>query len=469
MTSGLDLSLSRVDTTLQGQGSDLVTQVRPNLQMTSRSGRVRGTLDYALEAVHHSRQVQGAAQGDSLQNTLNASASAEAIENFAYVDTYATIAQRAISAYGQQSLDGAQVNANRTEVSQIGIKPYVRGVLGGIANYQLGLTADAMHAKGAAAPDSGTSSVSLALSSARAGSKFGWGFQASEQRARFSGARSTDSGRASLTVNWRPDYDVNLGLRGGQESTNVGNTDRQSYTNWGVDASWTPSPRTTASYTTDRRYFGQSHALTLSQRFQRSTIRFTSSRDAATNGNPNGIGQPVTVYQLYFEQFTTVQPDPILRRQLVLDYLRSLGIDPNGAVGGGFVNSGVTLQRRQDLSMSYSGLRSNFTLQAYSSETSQLDQLTPVPGNGLVRQLGFTAGASYRLTPTASATLSGSQLRTLATATQAGNDLKSVSLSLTEQLGKRTSTSLSLRQSVFHGPVNPYRESSLSGNLSLRF
>ena len=119
--------------------------------------------------------------------------------------------------------------------------------------------------------------------------------------------------------------------------------------------------------------------------------------------------------------------------------------------------------------MSYSGLRANFTLQAYSSESSQLDLLTSVPGNGLVRQYGVTAGVSYRLTPTASASLNGSLLRTLATATQDGNELKSLGLSLSEQLGKRTSAALSARYSVFNGPVNPYRESSLSGNLSLRF
>ena len=48
ITSSVDLSVSYVDNNqaaLQGSGGDIVTQVRPGVQITSRSGRVRGSLD----------------------------------------------------------------------------------------------------------------------------------------------------------------------------------------------------------------------------------------------------------------------------------------------------------------------------------------------------------------------------------------------------------------------------------------
>ena len=215
VSTGVDLTISTVDSTLQGQGGDIVTQVRPSLQLSSRSGRVRGSLDYSLDAIHHSRQYAGNGQADSLQNALNATLSAEAVPNWAYVDAYANISQRALSPFGQQSVDATQVNANRSEVSQVGIKPYVRGVLGGLVSYQVVLSADAMHAKGAAAPDSGTTSVSLSLTPAQGGARFGWSFQANEQHPRSDAA-------AQLA-----DEDfLRLARRRRQESAHVGREDQ---------------------------------------------------------------------------------------------------------------------------------------------------------------------------------------------------------------------------------------------------
>jgi hypothetical protein len=49
------------------------------------------------------------------------------------------------------------------------------------------------------------------------------------------------------------------------------------------------------------------------------------------------------------------------------------------------------------------------------------------------------------------------------------SDLKSASLGLTSRLGQRTSAALAARYSVLNGSVDSYRETSLTGSLSLRF
>ncbi len=473
ITPALDSVVSVVDSTqsgLQGQGADVVLQVRPSVQMTAGSGRLRGSLDYGLNLVHHTRQVTGQGQADSLQNNLNAVVNAELVERWAYVDAFATVAQQAISAYGQQSVDGVQNNTNRTEVSQLSIKPYAGGSLSSWATYRIGLSADANHSKGSQAADSHNLGANVSLGSSSTGALLGWSANASQQRSSFSGGqRPTDNGRLTASLLFRPDPEWSGSLRGGQETTTIGDVYSQTHSNWGADLRWTPSVRTTASLSFDDRYFGRGHQVLLEHRFPHSSVRFTSSRDANNAANGAGVGQPTTIYQLFFAQFASVQPDPVLRDQLVRATLLALRLDPNGVVGGGFVNAGTTVQQRQDLSLTYVGLRSSYTVQAFTSDVRRLDTANEGFDTTPVRQDGFTTTWSYRLTPTSNINLSGSKLRTQGTATQAGNQLKSVSLNWSNQLSRYIGTGLSARYSAFEGAINPYRESALSASLNLRF
>jgi hypothetical protein len=55
------------------------------------------------------------------------------------------------------------------------------------------------------------------------------------------------------------------------------------------------------------------------------------------------------------------------------------------------------------------------------------------------------------------------------TVTFARSDLKSITLGLTSQLGAHTTGVLSTRYSVLNGATDSYRETALTGSLSLRF
>jgi uncharacterized protein (PEP-CTERM system associated) len=249
----------------------------------------------------------------------------------------------------------------------------------------------------------------------------------------------------------------------------VGSVYRQTYNNWGGDLRWTPSARTTASIGADRRYFGDGYQVLLEHRFPNSSVRFTSTRDANNAANGAGVGQPITLYQLLYNQLASAYPDPAQRDQFVRTLLQTLQLNPNAVVAGGFASGGTTVQRRDDLSMTYLGRRATFTLQAFSSDTQRIDTTTVGVDTTPVRQAGLSATVSYRLTPTSNVNLTGSGLRTRGTATQPGNQLKSVSLSWGSQLSKYIGTSVSARYSAFEGAANPYRESALSASLNLRF
>jgi uncharacterized protein (PEP-CTERM system associated) len=468
LVPGLETRLSYVDSAQRPgsvSGSGFTADLGAGLEYGSRSGRMQGRFDYRLDAIRRSRSTQAS----EWQNALDASFKAEAIENLAFVEANAGIGQQAVSAYGRQSADPIDANPNRAEVARASVSPFLHQALGTVATLDARLTAAGTSGRHEPAADSSVVSGLVALDSDHRGALFGWNLQASRQRSNFRIGRATHEQRWLAQLSFRPDPELMLAARGGRETTNVGSLSDVTFNNWGGELRWTPTERTLASLVADRRYFGQSRQVLLEHRMPSSSIRYTSIRDATGSADANGVGQAATLYQIYFNQFASVQPDPVLREQLVLDYLRALGRDPSSTVAGGALYGGVTLQRRDDLALSYAGRRTTLSLQAFASTSSLLDDPQHLLDTGPVRQRGCTVAANYRLTPTATASLTGSQLKTLAAPAQPGNDLQSVSLGWADQLALRTRAALSLRYSRFSSLSEPYRETSLTASLSQRF
>ena len=227
--------------------------------------------------------------------------------------------------------------------------------------------------------------------------------------------------------------------------------------------------RTRAQLDFDERYFGRAYRLSLDHRLANSSVQFSSSRDASDGSSSSGAGQRLTLYQVFFAQFASLQPDPVLRDLLVLGFLRAQNLDPNAIVPGGFLNTAVTVQQRHQLTLSYSGLRMAGSAQAFASSSRVIDAAAVTPANQNTRQWGYLTNASYRLSPDATLALTGSRLLTQGTDTRTGTNLKSLSLSLSSQLARRTSASLSARYSVFTSATDPYREAGITASLSQRF
>jgi uncharacterized protein (PEP-CTERM system associated) len=464
----LDTAMNYVDVRRFGTApsqSELTAELRPGFQYRSRSGRVQGTVSYGLTVAHRSRTEPRL----DAQHQLSAALTGQLIENLAFVDVSASVGKQAVSAFGQQSVAGQQIdNANQQEVATLSISPSLRGTLADVAAYDLRLTAAGTNTRKSIEGDSTTTGASLSLRSARRGALISWGLTASSSTTDFRATGDATSDKATLSAEINPDVDYSFSLRAGREASNIGVIERQSYDTWGVSARWSPSPRTMADFDTDRRFFGRSHRIGLSHRLPLSSLRYTSVRDITLSADPNGLGQPLTLYDLFFEQFASQEPDPARRQQLVLNFLSGLGLDPTGSVAGGAVNRGPALLERNDIAWSYSARRLTVSAQAFVSRTRQLQQITVLPGETSLRQRGYTGSLGYRLTPTASFSLLGSRLMTKPTATQPGTDLKSLGLTLSDRLSRYVTAALNARYSVFNAPL-PYRETSIGASLGLRF
>ncbi len=446
-------------------GGEFITRISPGISLSSRGGRVQGNLSYTLNATHYSEHPQAR----TIDNALSASALAELVDNWAYVDVRAAISKQNLSAFGRQtSPDSLQFNPNQAEVGTLRVSPYVRGQLAGSIQYDARVDAGLTETRGSSNFDSRDRSASLSLSSLAAGTRLGWSAQAQHQVTRFKVGRETSTQRINASLIWRPDPDLQLNVSAGQERTNVGAAFTSSYDNWGAGLRWTPTERTNVVLRTDRRYYGDGHSLSVEHRMRRFVVRISDARDATSGAGANGVGQPTSLYQLLFAQFASAYPDPLTRDQAVRDFLRQIGRSPDEIVSGGALSSGVTLQRRQDLSFALLGIRTTLNASAFSSQTEGLDLGTQQPGGG-TRQSGVNLGVSYRLTPTSALSLSGNLTRTDGNNAVRGNDLKSVSLGWSGQPGRRASLSLSARYAVFNSPTDPYREASLTASVGISF
>lgn len=452
-------------------GREAVTRLAPGLRLSSRSGRVQGSLDYTGSLFY--RLGREASRDREFQNALNAAFQAEAVTNWAFIDARASVSQQSVSAFGQQSASGsAQSNSNRTEVATASLSPYVKGALGGWADYEVRLTAAATKTRDDTAGDSRNTGGSVLLQSPNRGALLGWALTASQQRSEFTSSASgaVDNGRVNATITFAPAPELRFSLSGGRESIDDGAlAERRVTTTANLAFQWVPSPRTALNVDLGERYFGRTSRVLFSHRAQRSAWTYSLTRDTSTGADSQG--QPLTVFQLFFAQAESTVPDPVQRERFVLDLLAAQGLDPNQIVAPGVLTSSYSLLRRQDLSYAWLGQRLTLSLQAFTSSQSQLITVgaaEPTLGEA-VRLHGYSSSLAYKLTPQTTVSLGGSRQMTFATSTQAGNDLKSANLNLTSQLGRRTSAQLGARYSVFNSDTDPYRETSVSASLSLRY
>lgn len=456
--------------------SEAITELRPGIRVNSRSGRVQGSLDYALSALIHARD-PGL---NELQNRLRAVLSAEVVEQHAQLDAYANISQQAISAFGTQTGNTGLVNANQAEVFDYGVSGAWRSRLGDVADAVARIGWSGSSADTTSLGDGNRVDAALGLSGQQG--RFGWGLNAGWQTSNYTASKQTLSNQLFGTLRFAPDPDVQLSVRGGVEGEGFRSGTRDTGSFWGWGVNWQPSERSSLNYQSDDRYFGRSHSFSVQHRMARAFFSYTNrqgTNDASGNGDPlnasgggRSQGRQLTNYELTLRQLAFVT-DPVLRDLFARRILNDQGLDPSAVAGGGFLSSGKTLEHIQNLSVGYIAIRTTFTLSGFRSDTEPLDAAAGVGGDlasvGRVRQQGYTAGVSHQLTPIASLALLGSLRRTLDEPAKAGNDERSVSLSLSGQLGQRTSATASVRHTRFDGASLPYTESAVVGSISLRF
>lgn len=447
--------------------SESITRLSPGISLVTRSGRLQGSLTYAANINLYARD----SQANAVSNSLSAFAHAELLERRLFVDTSATISQQTVSAFGVQSTDPNLNDRNRTEVRSLSIAPLLRGRLLGEVDYTARASYTTSHAISARGTDSSTLAGSLGVTGPPG--LLSWSADLSRTIGEPSSGRRTHNGRGTASLIYAPSLELRGSLRAGNEWNDIQTGRSGSSATYGASLNWAPGPRTSAALQVDKRFFGNSHSISLSHRFARSVWVYSDTRNLSNNNVAGAPGR--TLFDVWFELLASQFPNPAQREVEVLNRLREAGLDPNAFAGGnaGFLTSGPTVQRRQNLSMSWLGLRTTFNVSAFRGTTESVG-VAALPGDdlasvGAVRQSGYTLTSSYRLTPVSSLTVAYSLQRTGNAGSRRGNDLATVNGAWSTSLGKHTAGSLSVRHSKFDSATNAYRESAVIGTLSVRF
>jgi uncharacterized protein (PEP-CTERM system associated) len=176
---------------------------------------------------------------------------------------------------------------------------------------------------------------------------------------------------------------------------------------------------------------------------------------------------------LLSSQLQSLEPDAVKRSQLVDSYLAANGINPQTQVIGNFLTSALSVQRRQNVSVSLLGIRSNVTLLASRTSSNRLDTVSTAVDDlskaSEVQQLGLSLLLSHRLTPNSSVNATVSTQNTSDSSSTADNQLQSVTLGWASKLGPRSSANLGLRRVIQHSRTTPYDESAITGGWIYQF
>lgn len=446
---------------------EAITSAGPGLRVVSRSGRVQGFFDYGFNGVLHARD----SRANEIQHRLSASGRAEAVPNHLVLNASASISRVPTSAFGVQSVDSTLTSRNQSELRTLSLQPVLSGVLGGAVAVQA--SANASRNDGGSQLGSRSSGAQLTLSPALGGRLIGWSLTGSRQISDFDGGRETTIDRALASVIVRPDAELQFSVRGGVERSDLASLQSRQYDNYGAGLLWTPGARTRISLDADKRQFGQSHQISLEHRMRRAVWRYTDSNSINDGTSSNGTGQQVTAYALFFALFASQEPDLAKRDLLVRDFLQRNGISPDTPMGGGgFLTSAVSIQRRQELSLALTGVRSTFTAAVYQTSSERGDTLSGADDDlaaGPVRQRGLSVTVAHRLTPISGLSLGLASQRSRAQRTADHNDLDSVTLGWNTRLGRSSDLALTLRHARYDSDIDPYTENALTAAFSMRF
>ena len=446
---------------------DAITRFSVGLAVNANAGPVRGFLDYSLSGLSYARH----SDRNTLLNSLSTAFSADLLPGRAKLDVSGSVTRSAISAFGTQpGLDaGAQINS--TELRRLKVAPSVRGPLGGDFRYSADLALEATDARHSIVGDSTAAKLGMHLEPVTKG-RFGWSVDGTVLRSDFKAGRATSDDRLSATARWRIDsIDTELTGSGGAEVSDMTTASRQRFNNWGLGASWTPSPRTSVVAQYDDRFFGPSRRLSFDHRTALTSWHLGKSRSLSTNSGEGAVGGRGTAFDLLFAQFASALPDPVARTDFVNAYLRSQGISP-GAIPG-FLASSVFVQDLEEASVAFRGVRDVAVLSWTRSRSVRLGVQPGVADDlsvsSQVNLQGLSVDLSHRLTPQSSAGLLLSRQQGSGLTAAQNNHQRKLSLRYTLRPSANSDVTLGFSRTLVDSVLAPYDESAVVLTLGYRF
>ena len=453
------------------QKGDAIIAVTPGISATREGARLKVNVSYAPTGIVY---VEGTSN-NRFVNTLAARANLEAVENFFFIDGIATISQQFLSPFGPTPTDLSTATSNRTNVTTLGVSPYIRGAFGAT-----GMTYFARNdsywttASGSGGNTSYSNYTVARLTSAPA--TVSWDLEYNRRNTNYSGQSGflNDIYRGRLFWNVDPQFRV-YGI-GGYETNNYSVTNRSGPV-YGGGLDWHPTDRTTVSGFYEQRFFGPSWSANLTHRRPLSFVSLVGSR--LESSYPQAALQlaPGNTAAILDNTLVSRFPDPAARQAEVQRLIQTLGLPASLASPLSFYTQTVFINQRVTLSLGLTGVRNTIILAAWTGYSQQIPATTDVNVQGAfalasqVNQQGVSGIWNHRLTPLTSLNFLASRTQSQSrqpTGSESTTDW--FTLDLTRSLGPRTNGALGLRYVIFDTNVgSDYREAAVFAAVSHTF
>lgn len=441
--SGTETYTDNAALTATPSGGEFVTQVTPGIHVDGAGARFKGHLDYTPSFVLYSRNTSQ----DQVINTLNATGTLEAVENFFYIDGFSQISQTFASPFAPQPTSLTNFTSNRIQTRTYGISPYVRGHAGLAFDYELRYR------------DTWTTTNSSSFSNQRTTewighaaspiTLFGWALDYDDSTIGY-GSNTGQNLKSQLgraTLYYQPDITLKLSIDAGREDNNYTSFETKSNGIYGAGASWRPTPTTSADFNIEHRYFGTYRLASFNHR-TRLTAWSLNYSNSASNFQQLATAPLGTISSVLDTILAARIPDPAQRQAAVQQFLLANGIPATLPLSLSFFTQQIVLQETLNASFGILGKRSSVFFNAFRAKTKPLtDNFNTgfsdvfAASQSPVTQTGFGLNASHQLTGLTS--LSASAYRTYSRQDQPStldsrND--TYTLGLTRTLSPKTST-----------------------------
>jgi len=469
-----ETATDNVDQVEKHRTNDWITDISPGINIVGNGDRAKLRFDYRMHNLYYAND----SSRNNIQNSLNALGTLEAIEDLFFIEGSGSISQQNLSAFRGSTYSDVDTNNsnNTTETSTYRISPYFKGMLGASTDYMLRYNLSKTTSDESTSYDTETREVVGRLSGVTRFTKLGWAVDGNSQKNKFDAGRDTEADlvRGTLTYSFDPQFRVSL--IGGRESNDYTSLDKESHTIKGAGFEWAPTDRTLLSASREDRFFGNSDNISFTHRTAGTAWKYRQTKDVQTSTDQSN-GAVGTYFDLFDSLFSSAIPDAAARAAYVKALLLASGISPNAQMQGGFLTTGVTLQKRQELSFALNGVRNTVTFAATKTSTQDVSQ-----GSGLgvyagtdfanldmVKQQGASINWSHKLTGLSTLTGTVSRLESKGSGdNKVSTDETQFAVNFLTRLGPNTNAGLGARRIEVDGTTN-YTENVLTGTLSHRF
>jgi uncharacterized protein (PEP-CTERM system associated) len=262
----------------------------------------------------------------------------------------------------------------------------------------------------------------------------------------------------------------------GRESSDLLTANKETNLTYGFGLDWAPTERTQVSAIREKRYFGHSHRFSLAHRAPRSSWSISDTQEPTTTAGAQVSGAFGLAHDLFSAALTTRFPDPAQREAETRRLLSQSGISPNLNLVSSFATNRTILERRRQVGFALLRARDTAAVAVYRTDRRALGE-----GSGAsddftlsneISQTGLSVDWSHAISGLLTLNVSGGKIRTTGSNDQESDDA-SLTLSLSAQIGPRTTGSVGVRHRRFDSSAESvatdFRENALFAAVAHHF